>query len=105
MAKESKLAAEQQFGQWKLIGEKELGRGGNGAVWEATNTEGQRIAIKFLHKNHFSPPDKRFARFRDEIEFLKKEGKREGILPLVDSNFPAQPTAADRPWFTTPLAI
>jgi hypothetical protein len=105
MAKDQKLAASQVFGQWTLVGEEELGRGGNGVVWQATNARGDNVAIKFLHKHHIEPPGKRFARFRDEVLFLQQEGKRDGLLPLIDAHVPDAPTAADRPWFTTPLAV
>lgn len=105
MAQEKKLAAGQVFGQWTLVGDEALGKGGNGVVWEATNQSGMHAAIKFLHKNHFMPPGKRFARFRDEVTFLQQEGKRDGVLPLIDASIPDSPSAEDRPWLTTPLAV
>src|SRR5687767_3996103 len=105
MAKEQKLTAGQVFGPWTLTGDQELGKGGNGVVWEAVNEAKDRVAIKFLHKHHFVPPGKRLARFRDEVTFLQREGNREGLLPLIDSNLPVNPSADDRPWFTTPIAV
>ncbi|MCB9858464.1 MAG: protein kinase [Phycisphaerales bacterium] len=105
MANERKLGAGQEFGNWKLVGDKELGKGGNGVVWEVETEAGERGAMKFLHKHHFSPPGARFARFRDEIAFLREEGRREGLLPLLDSNIPEKPSVENRPWLVTPLAI
>lgn len=81
MAKDQKLSVDQQFGQWVLEGAEPLGKGGNGAVWQAKNAQGVRAAIKFLHKNHFEQPGQRLARFRDEVTFLKAERSRAGILP------------------------
>jgi serine/threonine protein kinase len=104
MAKEAKLATGQKFGQWTLSGGEPLGKGGNGVVWAAVNEAGERAAIKFLHKNHFTPPAKRFARFRDEVTFLKQEAGRSGLLPLLDANIPQNPSAENRPWFATPMA-
>lgn len=35
---------------------------------------------------------------------MKRETGRPGILPLLDSNLPTNPTPEDRPWLVTPLA-
>jgi serine/threonine protein kinase len=91
----------QQFGEWILNGEKPLNKGGNGIVWEAENSNGKKVAIKFLQSRHFGTP--REIRFRDEIEFLKREG-RAGILPLIDFYLPTFSSEKDRPWFVMPLA-
>jgi serine/threonine protein kinase len=90
------------FGQWTLIGESPLGEGGNGVVWEAEKIDGKRGAIKFLKSGRFG--EIREKRFRDEIEFLKNESNRPGILPLIDSNLPPSCSKNDRLWFATPLA-
>ncbi len=105
MAQEKKLAEGQKFGQWSLIGTEPLGRGGNGAVWKAVSDAGTQGAIKFLHKNHFMPPTKRFARFCDEVKFMRSEAGNPGIMPLLDCHSPASPTPEDRPWLVTPLAV
>ena len=73
-------------------------------VWEVVDEQGVRGAMKFLHKSHFEQPGKRLARFKDEIEFLRRESGRRGILPLLDANLPEQPDADNRPWLVTPLA-
>jgi serine/threonine protein kinase len=98
-----KLAAKQQFGQWNLKGEKPLGKGGNGVVWEAENSAGQKAAIKFLQSHHFG--GRKEKRFQTEIEFLKREAKRPGILPLIDFHLPDAASETSRPWFSTPLAM
>lgn len=103
MAQDKKLSAGQRFGRWMLEGDEPLGRGGNGAVWRVRDDSGTQAAMKFLHRNHFNT--KRHARFKDEIEFMRRHTGREGILPLLDSNSPDNPTADDRPWLVTPLAV
>src|SRR5581483_5366651 len=103
MANDKKLGPGLQFGQWTL-GNKELGRGGNGVVWEAVNRAGLQVAVKFLHAHHFQTPTKRLARFKDEVAFLAREGTRAGLLSLLDSNLPVNPSLEDRPWLVTALA-
>jgi serine/threonine-protein kinase len=95
-----KLAQGERVGQWML--QKEIGKGGNGVVWLANNSEGKIAAIKFLHSNYFGK--QRETRFRDEIKFLKNESHRSGILPQIDSYQPVISTEEDRPWFATPFA-
>jgi serine/threonine protein kinase len=97
------LAPGKSFGQWTLKGEKPLGEGGNGVVWAAENSDGQKVAIKFLKNGRLG--EIREKRFRDEIQFLKNENNRSGILPLVDSNLPLSPSKTERLWFATPLTI
>jgi serine/threonine protein kinase len=98
-----KLEQGLHFGQWILKGEKPLGKGGNGVVWEAENSDGNRAAIKFLQSHHFGGI--REKRFRLEIDFLKNEAKRPGILPIIDFHLPVACSETDRIWFATPLAI
>lgn len=99
---EQKLAQGVRFGQWTLQGNEPLGKGGNGVVWAARDLQGETAAIKFLHRHHFGTI--RTNRFFDEIAFLKNESGRSGILPIIDANTPAIPSATNRPWFVTPLA-
>jgi len=95
-----KLAQGSQVGQWML--QREIGKGGNGVVWLANNSEGKMAAIKFLHSDYFGK--QREARFRDEIKFLTNESNRLGILPRIDAYEPVVSTEEDRPWLATPFA-
>lgn len=95
------LFSGQTFREWTL--NEKLGKGGNGVVWLARNSENQQVAIKFLHSNLFGKL--REERFRDEINFLTREGHREGILPIVASYLPEVSTISDRPWFATPKGM
>jgi serine/threonine protein kinase len=101
-----------RFGIWTL--QKELGQGGNGAVWLAESETKQSVAIKFLKSNfleYSSDPVKqefrqrRTQRFKDEIDFLWSHKGFEGILPIVDSYSPDNPTRTNRPWFATELGM
>ena len=82
--------------------QREIGKGGNGVVWLANNSEGKMAAIKFLHSDYFGK--QREARFRDEIKFLTNESNRLGILPRIDAYEPVVSTEEDRPWLATPFA-
>jgi serine/threonine-protein kinase len=95
-----KLAQGERIGQWTL--QKQIGKGGNGVVWLANNSEARMAAIKFLHSDYFGK--QREARFRDEIKFLTNESNRLGILPRIDSYEPVISTEEDRPWLATPFA-
>jgi serine/threonine protein kinase len=97
-----KLEQGLHFGQWTLKGGKPLGKGGNGIVWEAEDLKRNKVAIKFLQSHHFG--GLREKRFRSEIDFLRNEGTRSGILPLIDSHLPVSSSEIDRLWFATPLA-
>ena len=101
-----------RFGKW-ILNEK-LGQGGNGAVWLAESETKQSVAIKFLKSNfldYSADPveqelrQRRTQRFKDEIDFLWSHKGFEGILPIVDSYLPDNPTRTNRPWFATELGV
>nr|MBV6628679.1 protein kinase [Oceanococcus sp. HetDA_MAG_MS8] len=86
-------------GSWQL--DYLLGRGGNGDVWRAKKAgeAAANYAVKFLHKTDSESR----ARFRVEIDTLKKIGPTAGVVPIVDCNNPPN-EAAEVPWFVMPLA-
>lgn len=91
------LTAGLKIGDWTLY--VELGRGGNGVVWEARSDEGaSAVAIKFLRKK-----DKPVAlrRFQDEVAVIRKLIGTPGILPILASDLSAE---TGLPWFAMPLA-
>ena len=71
----------QRFGDWTLIGDKAVGAGGNGIVWQCHNSRGIKGAIKFFNREDIrrrfpDKPDelvKREKRFREETVFLTRE--------------------------------
>lgn len=89
-----------QLGEWRLV--KPKGKGGNGEVWEVVHSaSGNQAALKALSK----VTAERYARFRREVETLEDLRGFPGILPVLDSNLPDQPTARARvAWYVMPLA-
>lgn len=95
----SKIEKGASFGQWTLT--KQLGRGGNGEVWETTNEGGETRAIKILIRGGIDEPYQRFCR---EIEVLRTHDTPEGIVPLLDYYIPDNPRK-ERPWYVMPIAV
>jgi hypothetical protein len=90
-----------RLGPWTLVDE--LGRGGNATVWLATRDGGEReIALKVINtKRADREPYRRFAR---EIRFLQELGEYPGVLSVLDSHLPEEPSGEDRPWLAMPVA-
>jgi serine/threonine protein kinase len=77
-----------KIGQWILI--KELGKGGNGSVWKASDVDGKEVAVKILlvqRKDSYV-----YKRFVSEIRLLESLGAHPGILPILDSYLPEAPS-------------
>jgi serine/threonine protein kinase len=91
----------QAVGPWTL--HEQLGRGGNGTVWNATGPDAETaVALKVLSvtkRQHES-----YKRFVREVSFLRQHQGRPGLLPLLGSHLPDQPSKADRPWLAMPMA-
>jgi serine/threonine protein kinase len=75
-----------------------LGLGGNAEVWLSVRP-GETAAVKILGRK-----GDRYLRFRSEVSALTKLGRRPGILPLLDSHLPDNPTKADPAWLAMPVA-
>jgi serine/threonine protein kinase len=91
------LTAGLKIGDWTLRAE--LGRGGNGVVWEARSEESaSSVAIKFLRK--IGKPVA-LQRFQDEVAVVRKLVGVPGILPILKSDLSSK---AGLPWFAMPLA-
>ncbi len=85
-----------RIGEWHL--HRELGRGGNGVVWEATSIDGaSSVAIKFLRKK--KPVALR--RFMDEVTVVRRLEGVLGILPVLAADLS---DTTQLPWFAMPLA-
>ena len=88
------------FGRWTLSSQ--IGEGGNGVVWAATDSSGFRGAIKFIKTHHIQTSGEearsvRLQRFLDEIEFLRSYGGTTGVIQLLDAHSPERPSVTDRP--------
>jgi serine/threonine protein kinase len=105
----TKLTTGSKLGEWTLV--KRLGEGGNGVVWECHRNDGTPAAIKVLktyllestsNSNEQRRRSKRARRFIDEIQFLRSHDIK-GIISLLDSYLPNDPTTTDTPWLAMPL--
>jgi serine/threonine protein kinase len=91
----------QAVGPWTL--HEELGRGGNGTVWKATRPDlATAVALKVLNVTKIEHES--YRRFVREISFLRQHQGTSGLLPLLDSHLPDQPSKSDRPWLAMPIA-
>jgi serine/threonine protein kinase len=91
----------QAIGPWTL--HKQLGRGGNGTVWEATRSSTNAVfAVKVLSVTKIEHES--YKRFVREIAFMRQHQGMQGLLTLLDSHLPDQPSKANRPWLAMPVA-
>lgn len=91
----------QTVGPWILS--EPLGHGGNATVWKATRLDAETaVALKVI--NVTKSGHESYHRFVREIGFLREHQAVSGLLPLLDSHLPEQPTKADRPWLAMPIA-
>lgn len=86
--------------KWIIKGQ--IGKGGNGTVYKVCkkNTT-QFYAKKVLNKNS---NNKLYQRFRDEISILEKLKEKKGIIDIVESHLPENPTNKDKAYYIMPLA-
>jgi serine/threonine protein kinase len=91
----------QTVGPWTL--HEHLGHGGNGNVWMATRPGAETAAaVKILTVTKIEHES--YKRFVREVSFLRQHQGARGLLPLLDSHLPDQPSKADRPWLAMPVA-
>ena len=96
----TELRPGQVVGEWTLL--ELIGEGGNASVWRASGPSGHAVALKVLKT--VRPASEPYRRFRREIATLQRLGGREGVLPILASSLPANPTRADPAWIAMPLA-
>jgi serine/threonine protein kinase len=86
-----------RLGRWTLLDR--LGSGGNGDVYAARRDDGTTAAFKILRN-----PDhrERMGRFRQEVEFLRRDPDRRGVLGILDSDL--EPNTGP-PWYAMPMAV
>jgi len=87
---------EERVGHYQLI--KELGRGGQGAVWLAQDTRIQRkVAIKFMPQGFGLISEEKKGRFRREAEVIARL-EHPGLCRIYDAD-----VDADSPWIAMRL--
>jgi hypothetical protein len=97
------LRADEQLGHWRVV--RYIDRGGNGEVYEVVGPEGGPeggCALKIIADR--TAESVRYRRFRREIETVLRLREHAGILPVLDSHLPEQPSKRDRAWYVMPLA-
>jgi serine/threonine protein kinase len=93
------VSAPTLIGRWETI--ERLGGGGNADVYLAHDGE-REVALKVLKtKNANSEP---YARFRNEIDVLRRFQDDQGILPILDASLPKRPSRSDPAWIAMPRA-
>ena len=91
----------QRVGPWTLL--EFLDKGGNAKVWKALRGGSDApVALKLIHVK--KKEKEQYQRFIREIKFLREHDAFPGILPLLDAHLPENPSAADRPWLSMPIA-
>jgi len=96
-----KIAKGERFGDWKL--QRFLGEGGNGFVWLALNSKGEKGAIKLLAKMDGKDKARVYARFRSEVSVVRANSDVDGLLLIIDNNLPDDITE-QIPWYVMPVA-
>jgi hypothetical protein len=94
------LSIGQRVGQWRVS--RFIDEGGNGEVWEVSDAEGRRAAMKVLIDRRAESVA--YRRFRREIETVRGLGDRTGVLPILDAHLPEQPSRRNRAWYVMPVA-
>jgi len=89
------MKPDDKLGGWRLVAP--LGKGGNGEVWRCVGPDGVSAAIKALLKQG---DRERLGRFRNEIGFLLEQGRRPGVVPIIDHDL----SGTGRVWYVMPLA-
>lgn len=69
------------FDDYKII--QQEGSGGNGRVFSAETTDGEKVAIKFVERTTSS---EKLKRFKNEINFCEQH-KHKNIIPILDRGY------------------
>lgn len=88
----------QKFGDWTVISN--LGAGGNGEVWIAQNSGGNKAAIKILKKLKQIA----YSRFVDECKVIRENQDIKGVMPIFDFYLPGE-IGKELPWYVMPIAV
>ncbi len=80
-----------------------LGSGGNAEVWRAVGDGGSSVALKILRQ--IKPQSEPYQRMRNEVTALQRIGAHPGVLPLLASSLPKQPSKSEPAWLATPIAV
>jgi hypothetical protein len=83
----------------KYVVREKLGDNGRSAIWLAEAPDGAGVVVKQLRA--WKPGRDYYERFVREIRF-HLANPHPGVLPVLDTHMPEQPSSDDRPWFVMP---
>lgn len=82
-----------------------IGRGGNGAVYEIEIEAFDYPEVAKFLKYEGKNKEKRYVRFKKEINVMSEMKQCEGIITVLDKKMPSNvPTKKDKAWFLMPKA-
>jgi hypothetical protein len=88
-----------RFGPFMVVGQ--IATTAHSRVWEATDSDGQHVAVKELKAHRIDAEP--YRRFRDEVAF-HTAGPHPGVLAVLDVHVPATPSREDPAWLAMPIA-
>lgn len=88
-----------RFGPFMVVGQ--IATTAHSRVWEATDSDGQHVAVKELKAHRIDAEP--YRRFRDEVAF-HTAGPHPGVLPVLDAHVPATASREDPAWLAMPIA-
>jgi serine/threonine protein kinase len=88
-----------RIGHWEFV--QRLGGGGNADVYLTRDGE-REVALKVLKTKNAE--SEAYARFRNEIDVLRRFQDDPGILPILDASLPVRPSRRDPAWIAMPRA-
>lgn len=100
MSYTARMPQRRVYGEWRILNW--IDGGGNGDVYRCQKLDGTEAAIKVLKRTR-DPRRDRIVRFRNEVRFLISQGRRSGVMPLLDHSLPDDPSEPS--WYVMPVAI
>ena len=82
-----------------------IGKGGNGAVYDIDLKDVEFCVVAKFFEYEGRNKEKRYGRFKNEVEVLSKMSDIEGIIKIIDKKCPVQvPNEKDEAWYIMPKA-
>lgn len=82
-----------------------MGKGGNGGVYEVDIGENDYPVVAKFFEYEGKDKERRYKRFKKEIEIMSQLEDCEGIIPVIDKNCPQNvPQEKDEAWYLMPKA-
>jgi serine/threonine protein kinase len=88
-----------RFGRFTVVSQ--IAITAHSRVWEATASDGERVAVKELKAHRIDAEP--YRRFRAEVAF-HVAGPHPGVLSILEAHVPAAPSREDPAWLAMPIA-